>query len=87
MANVVYKTPVNNVLTLSTDEKQQSEISNNTTINLPNISAVTDFTLYLKCGNDVDVTFHTDSDNQTIKMLNGYHKIEFSYIGDWIIRC
>ena len=84
---VVYITPVNNVLTLKTNGKQHSEVSSATTINLPNVNSVLDITLFLNCINNIEVTFHTSADNQTVELDKGYHKIELSYFGDWIIRC
>lgn len=84
---VIYITPVNDVLTLKTDGKQHSEVSTATTIKLPSIDYVLDITLYLNCINNIEVTFHTSADNQTVELDKGYHKLEMSYFGDWIIRC
>ena len=85
--DVIYNQPVDDVITLTLDKIQSSEISNSTKIILPSVSYVCDFTLYLKCDKECVVTFDSTSDVQTVDFDPGYKEIKLHYIGDWIITC
>ena len=85
--DVVMISPVKNVLSLKEEKLQVSEISNNTTIVLPPIDYVADFVLFLNCTIDLNVTFKSSADVQSVGLAKGYHKIDFKFISDWLISC